>query len=70
MVGVCEMGFASRVVWLECLAGHLDILRLMTRGLARRRRTGLTRCSRRKMARCQAWPARSGARGGKVALGG
>ena len=70
MTGSEGMGFALRGLWPECFAGHLDILRLMTRGFARRRRTGLIRCSNRRMAQCQARPDRSGARGGKVALRG
>lgn len=68
ITGLEGMGFVLRGLWPECFAGHLDILRLMTRGFARRRRMGLIRCSNRRMALCQAWSDCSGARGGKVAL--
>ena len=37
------MGFVLRGLWPECFAGHLDILRLMTRGAVRLRRAGLRR---------------------------
>ena len=49
VVGSVGCGHAA---WCERLTCHLGILRLMTRGLARRRRFGLSLASRYRSACC------------------
>ena len=50
MVGVGGLVGRGQSRWRARLTCHLGFLRLMTRGLARRRRTGLSRCTIRAMA--------------------
>ncbi len=48
---------------------HLGILRLMTLGVKRRRRTGLSRCTSRLIACCHSWTQAVGSSGGKAPRG-